>query len=65
MKFITFFIIMWIIVGFSWQSTQVTKSNDTKWYRVLEYVIIAPVTVWGWIKIGVKTILEKINAKTN
>lgn len=65
MKFLNFFIIMWIVVAFAWQGTQVTKTNDARWYRMLEYVITAPVTVWGWIKIAVKTIVEKLNAEKN
>lgn len=63
MKFVNFFIVMWIVVGFAWQGAQVAKTNDSKWYRMLEYVITAPVTVWCWIKIAVKTIVENLNAK--
>lgn len=63
-KFLVFFIIFWAVVGFSWNSLNINLPK-TRWWQVVEVVILVPVVVWQWIKIVVKTILEKVNAKKN
>ena len=63
MKFLTFFIIVWTIVGFAWQSTDIKHGTMPKWYRVVEQIILAPVTVINWAKVGITIIMEKVNAK--
>lgn len=65
MKFVTFFIIMWTIMGFAWVQAEVPALNKSQWYKYLEAAITAPVYVWNWFKIAVKFIKEKINAKNN
>ena len=65
MTYLTFFIVLWTVIALAWRATDIPHEATSKWYTVLEQVILAPVTVIGWIKIAVKTIMEKINAEKN
>ena len=65
MTFVTFFIIVWTIVGFAWQSTDIKHGTMPKWYRVVEQIILVPVTVIRWAKVAVNIIMEKVNAEKN
>lgn len=65
MKFLTFFIIVWTIIALAWRATDIEHSTMPKWYRVVEQIILAPVTVINWAKIGITTVMEKVNAKNN
>ena len=65
MTYLAFFIIMWTVIALSWRATDVPHGPTSKWYNILEQIILVPVTVIGWIKIAVKFIMEKIDAKKN
>lgn len=63
MSYLTFFIVVWTVIALAWRATDIPHGATSKWYEILEQVVLAPVTVTSWVKIGVKTILEKVNAK--
>ena len=65
MTYLTFFIVLWTVIALAWRATDIPHGPTSKWYTVLEQVILAPVTVIGWIKIAIKTIMGKINAEKN
>ena len=64
MKYLTFFIIFWTVVGFSWNSLNITLPKTRVWQAV-EVFVLAPVVIWQWIKFAVNMIKEKVNAKKN
>lgn len=63
MTFITFFIVIWTVIAFAWVQAEVPRLNKNRWYQLLEVVILAPVTVWAWFKIGVEHIVRMLNHK--
>lgn len=65
MTYLAFFIILWTVIALAWRATDIPHGPTSKWYTVLEQVILAPVTVIGWIKIATKFIMEKLDAKKN
>lgn len=65
MTYLTFFIVLWTVIALAWRATDIPHGATSKWYETLEQLVLAPVTVIGWAKVGIKTILEKVNAKKN
>lgn len=65
MNYLTFFIVLWTVIALAWRATDIPHGATSKWYETLEQAVLAPLTVIGWVKIIVKTILEKVNAKNN
>ena len=59
MNFLTFFIVFWTIVALAWQAAEVPV-KPTKLYRTLEQLVLAPITVVGWIKVGVNAVVERL-----
>ena len=65
MTYLAFFIILWTVIALAWRATDIPHGPPSKWYNILEQVILVPVTVIGWIKVAVKFIMEKLDAKKN
>lgn len=62
MKYLTFFIIFWTVVGFSWNSLNITLPKTRTWQAV-EVFVLAPVIVWQWISFGFVSIRRYLNKR--
>ena len=59
MKYLTFFVVFWTIIALAWRAADV-QVKATKYFSALEQLILAPITVIGWIKIGVSTLMDRM-----
>ena len=58
--YLTFLLVFWFVVALAWRAAEVPV-KQTRLYRALEQLVLAPITVVGWVKVGINFVLEKIN----